>query len=339
MSAKIKILMVGGRRAGKTSILASMIKCAQEVTAATSIAIGVDSGAGDLSFKQAELESYFMDYEEGESFEPDLSPNNDDKQYEFSVKVNGRNTGFQLAFTDIPGEWLVSEPQKVDSLLSESAVVIIAVDSPHLMEKEDKKFGYGRYHKEFNRVDELTNYFKSGLQGGNSKIAGRLVIFVPIKCEKYFWLTTPSGKETDAVTRNNQMMKLNEKIKAGYRELFDHFSTPALKNVVSVAIAPVITIGGAEFYRFRTESYVGEYCFVMDPAKRAYAPRYCEQPLLLVLDFLLKTAADNKRKQNIFARLYGNLTGMAGLADLQSCEAQISKMINSNPYLGFERLQ
>ncbi|MCD7990688.1 MAG: hypothetical protein LUK37_02400 [Clostridia bacterium] len=334
--ADINVLMMGGRRAGKTSILAAMDRCCKEILSTDELLrVVCQAGSVEVMLKITELSDYFTDprYTKSCKFVPDVNPTGSANTFEYECKVKGRPSGFTLRFTDVPGEYY-EEPDKrsdMEDMVRKSQVLMIAVDSPHLMEstgdKSESVNGYCCYHESYNRVAEITDFFKTAFQNNEDiRTQNKLVIFVPLKCEKYYF--------------RQEMERLHDMIKKGYEDLFRILSSPGINEICTVAIMPILTIGGAEFFKFKKYSYVGEYNYVENAAFRAYLPKYCEQPLFLTLQYVISLARRKAEGRfplfRMFSELFGN---QAKLEDLKTCEHDIKSKIMRDPALGFDIVQ
>lgn len=329
----INILMIGGRRTGKTSILASMDKCCMSKLADVpqlSIVRDVDSGIG-LNLKHRELTQYFTaKYTKNPYFIADLQPTLKDASYGFDIDVNDKDLGYNLRFTDIPGEWMDNPERSGDlqNAMNQSQVIIIAIDTPHLVEEIDPALGYGRYHDSFNRAPELTRFFKTTFQNCKEH---RLVIFVPLKCEKYYY-------QNDTNPDKMGMPMVNAMVKNGYKELLDFLATDDVKELCTTAIMPILTLGGAEFFTFDENGYAGLYSYVMGPGLKEFAPKYCEQPLFLTLKYVIALKKIQNTKHKIAAWFNQTFGNQAKLDQLVSCENTLKGLIQTDMALGFEIL-
>ena len=325
--ADINVLMIGGRRAGKTSVLAAMDRCCNELLASVpNINVSCTDGGVNLTLKENELEHYFSKrYMKNMVFTPDLNPSVTSDTYTYEVNVNNRDSGCTLNFTDFPGEWLNSDEkqEELQNMLDISQIVIITIDTPHMVESIDDATMVGKYHYEFNRVPEITRFFKKAFQASKKE---RLVLFVPLKCEKYYY--------------RNKMKTVNETLKIGYSELLDFLANDEIKELCTVGIVPILTLGGAEFFKFSENGYAGKYSYVQDAALRKYSPKYCEQPLFWTLNFLIKMAKKNKEHQGRFSRWFKEtFFNAAKMTDLAACEQTIEQLIETDHGLGFEIIQ
>lgn len=333
--ADINVLMVGGRRAGKTSLLAAVKACCDRKQL-EKLNVTATFGADMMNDKVTEMKGYFTEpqYADKMLFEPDGSPNDNPAQYEFQVDVNGFKSSYTIGFTDVPGEYYGTNEfgeytdeefeniQKyVSAQVQNSQVFLIAIDTPHLMEKMDKSTGYGEGHEWFNRVDQITNFFKTAFQDSQR----RLVLFAPIKCERYL----------------DRMDKVADCVEKGYADLIAHLTRGPVADLCTIAIAPIISLGGAKFLRFQNNDWhhIGEYHYHQDETKRQYAPENCEQPLMLILQYLLEVMKAQKDKENpIFRWLRERFGKQARIADLLACEGEINSLIITDKERGYVRL-
>lgn len=329
----INILMAGGKRTGKTSILASMAQCCMKKLADVeqlSIVRDEDSGIG-LNAKYTELKQYFTKkYMSGNPyFVADLQPTRNDSSYGFDVAVDDKDLGYNLCFTDIPGEWLQKSEyaQDLQNIMDISQVIIVAIDTPHLVEDVDPALGYGVNHESFNRVRELTRFFKNTFHTKEH----RLVIFVPLKCEKYYY-------QNEINPAKMGMPMVNEMVKKGYRELIDFLTKSNVAEMCTCAIMPILTLGGAEFFEFDENGYAGLYSYVLDPVHRKFEPQFCEQPLFLTLQYVITLARNRSEKHKILAWMRETFKKQAKLEALQSCESTLKGLIMTDASLGFEIL-
>lgn len=329
----INILMVGGRRTGKTSILASMAQCCMKKLAGVeqlSIVRDEDSGIG-LTTKYTELNQYFTKkYMSKPYFIADLQPTIKDATYGFDVGVDGKDLGYNLCFTDIPGEWLdnPAHEQDLQNAMDISQVIIVAIDTPHLVEEIDPALGYGKYHESFNRVKELTRFFKQTFQSGSGH---RLVIFVPLKCEKYYYMNEDNAQKLG-------MPMVNRMVKQGYHELIQYLTKSDVQEVCTCAIMPILTLGGAEFFEFDDNGYAGLYSYVLDPVHRKFNPQFCEQPLFLTLQYVIAMAKKYKEAHKFGTLLKELFQNQAKLEALVKCENTLKGLIMTDSNLGYEIL-
>lgn len=310
---KVNVMMFGGRRCGKTSVIAAMRHCMEEKFGEDSSITMTESNSlvDVLTKKKAEILN-FLDGTE-KVFVPEEGKTTDESEYEFDVSIKGKKGSVSLSFYDYPGEWL-GKPE-YDSRLKEQAeisnIFMIAIDTPMLMEEsqESDPDKIGRYNSITNKSAVVCNAIKVALQEKeyNSEMPP-LIMFVPLKCEKYY--------------NEERMNIVKEKVKRAYKELFNFFGG-ANENNFEVVIAPILTFGKntAQFSRFDSDEEGNiiedaegkpEKSYYIrlnakDKSGSQYNPEYCEQPLLYALEYLLymarKQKENGKFKKNWFVKL------------------------------------
>lgn len=96
-----QVLMVGGRRCGKTSILAAMKDNFEEIFKQT----GMTMYMGDfdtldaLIQKSNEMKDYFIGIN-NRMFVPDSNPTEEEKTYSFRINLVGKNSDIIVKFVD-----------------------------------------------------------------------------------------------------------------------------------------------------------------------------------------------------------------------------------------------
>lgn len=287
---QVNILMLGGKRCGKTTVLASMYGEINKALSGTLLKLeSEEQTQRDLERARASIEKKMEDFKIPLTrVEVDDNPTSAQKTYSFRLVVEG---GSKIPFRihDIPGEWLTdSHQEEVKALVRESQVILIAIDTPYLFSKMTGD-GYGVFHEEYNKPKEIANFFKNSLSVEN--IEDRMILFVPIKCERYYHLTNTPQLNT---CKRNYMQELIDAIGNGYRELLMYLrSTPALLNSCTLAITPILSAGGIDFVRFRTDEETGKVISLYQEPEflreyeQGYNPRFCEQPMIYALIYIL----------------------------------------------------
>ena len=279
------ILMIGSRRAGKTSVLASMIESfeALEKTTKNKFRIkALPDTEALLQSKRLELKKIF------ESKEKDalcwtLDENATDLayDYEFRLSVDGSDNTVEICFKDIPGEWIRNEPVKTKEVLARSQVILVAIDTPHLLEEG------GAYSDCFNITSDIDRLLQNiSLEEERP----RMVLFVPIKCEKYYY--------------EKRMDEVETAIQEQYEDVITALTTGRKKELYTVAITPILTLGGVVFRDFARgedgevtviENQLNKSLYLRPTAayyelygpKPYFAPLYCEQPVLYLINFIV----------------------------------------------------
>lgn len=285
---EVTVVMMGGRRCGKTSVLASMQKCFDENFNGKSplvITSADESTLGAIEKKRHELAGYFN--KKGQWFIPELTSTRDIIDYGFNIGLRGKNNRIRVRFVDFPGEWLgenVHEDnlQSLATEIKKSKIVLIAIDTPHLMECD------GFFNELCNRCYRTTELLKNCGFGDNGP---GLLLFVPLKCEKY--------------QEEEKMGEVLDKIQEVYNEMIQYVGGTD-KSEYLIAITPILTLGGVSFSHFAFDSGeiklnstgLPENPIYKFSGSRKYDPQFCDMPLLLVLAYTLamaKRARDKKR--------------------------------------------
>ncbi|MDE7244714.1 MAG: hypothetical protein K2O18_12180 [Oscillospiraceae bacterium] len=295
---EIHVVMMGGRRCGKTSVLAAMEDCLQRtIYKYTNITCYSDDDMTlqTLREKKSEMDAYFID-RRGRSFHPDSTPTSEVAQYSFCIGLRSpkrtKDSGhINLIFHDYPGEWLLNRRDDLKEIVEKSRIIIIAVDTPYMMEEK------GRYNRHRNNCDEISNAL---IQTGFANGEPGMILFVPIKCEKY---RNPTGRNS------KKMLQVCNAIKSAYAPLLDYLTK---SSECFAAITPVFTLGDAVFSDFERDENgdiiedkekiprQANYIFT-DNAGDAPNPQFCEQPLFYILAYTLAMAKRAKEKGGLFS--------------------------------------
>jgi len=263
---KIKITVFGPRGVGKTSLLTAISEQFDKATKKTSLILRPELKTSlILQDKRSDLKSCFDTQNELEVV-GGIKGTTEPQDFEFSLAKTGMDATVKLFFVDFPGKDLTSDMESVKKLLDECGIVLIAIDAPALMEEE------GRWHDLINKPNLVTDYFKTSYQNLKEP---RLVIFVPIKCEKYMRLCP-----TDLLKR----------VQKGYSYLIEFFDKPNLRSQVAAVVTPIQTLGNVEFSRIDVKSYNDQlypHFYFRKTNTPKYEPLDCEQPLRYLLRFLL----------------------------------------------------
>ena len=149
----LRISMMGARGVGKTSVLTSIFKEGQEAIAGSSIFWKADNEtAGKLNSLKLALMNAF------ETRNPaNLPASSTQSEYCFKVGMSGKEK-VDIRIKDFPGEYLTSaneqDRKSVSSFMEESQVILIAIDTPYLMEEE------GKYNEQKNEVQTVFRFLK-----------------------------------------------------------------------------------------------------------------------------------------------------------------------------------
>lgn len=320
--AKLKIMMIGGRRCGKTTILSKIKKHFNEVLT-HGPGEGADllslitplNGITELNNAQDCINGLFKNYREYEEFAIDENKSEGKTITTFNlVPIKGAGS-LDLEFTDIPGEWCSFIPgydnnnhlEDVVDLIKNSNVIIIAIDTPSLFEEN------GKYADYYNRIRDIKELFKAALVGDTlaNNESQKMVLFVPLKCEKYII-------NANGTANINEQKNVCDKVEKHYVEIINFFKN--YPNNITMAILPIVTIKEVEWKKyFAIDSTTGNQVAIYDEngnpksfihgnptllnSKFIFKPQlynniangntesqslYCEQPLVYSLVYLFK---------------------------------------------------
>lgn len=274
---ELQITVLGPTGTGKTTLLTAMYEQFDKTVKYVDLELTPDE---ETSFKlQDRLDELKKAFELFEScgraglkgtqreISPEASPS-----FKFGLGKKQEEPSLQLVFRDYPGQYHNATASKeerefVTTVLSQSAAVLIPIDAPALMEEK------GRYHDSLNRPLQIKDIFKRAYKNLDSP---RLVIFAPVKCEKYL---------KDEKTAKELARRVSE----GYEGLLDYFKSEKLSDRIARVITPVQTVGGLVFSRIEPdEDNEPDFYFRKIRHDAVYAPKDSEQPLRYLLSFLLK---------------------------------------------------
>lgn len=353
MDCNVNIMMFGGRRCGKTSVISAMKDCFSQVFGKSThleIRIEDEDTMDMLREKKQEIEQYFANKNRSITFNCDGT--DDIVDYKMIVSIaEKKGSMINFSFCDFPGEWLIKYPGReeewkrhqaqLSSKMKKCDIIIIAVDSIYLMEKAMTRKGdsVGQFNEGRNYCSVIANMVKNNfsvLENGNPK----MIMFVPLKCETYF--------------DQGQMQLLNQRIHTGYQELFDYLQKKENRNHYQVIIAPILTLGEntVRFSRFeyKKEGQKDDQIevdsvtkipsivkFLFKDMNANYHPEFCEQPLLYTLAYLLDLMNKMKEREKQdsgfitnwirgLKEKYGNLASAENfLAEKELIQKQLKK--------------
>lgn len=281
----LRICMLGPRAVGKTTVLTSVFADTQNDLAGTGLFFRYKAGSAS-----AQLNNYKKQLQLCiENNNPSQLPASADiSQFDFEVGYSNK-VKTKVLVKDYPGEYLTDESRQhlVTEFLSESNVVLIAIDTPYLMEAD------GKYNSEKNRPEVVTSFIKNNPES----FANKLILFVPLKCERY--------------AHDKRMDDVAKRVKEVYSDLIAFCKE---KNVASV-VAPILTLGGIEFDEMKSNDLAGistipTYRMYKNDPK--YKPRFCVQPMYYLMLYAASYSEWSKdhlsgileRIQDMIARLF-----------------------------------
>lgn len=234
----IKALMIGGRRCGKTSVLASLFDQMQNGATNTIFTVAdrtnyvkkispitnKEEDQDILINKKLELID-FIEKGRNNTFIVDQTPTMCSWEYRMQIQIPGSSKKCRMDFMDVPGEYF--EPgnrnfEEVEKFIKESSVFVIVIDTPFLMEGSNAEIGASCC------VDNIHSFLT---EVDMSDKEAKQIIFVPAKCEK--WMQEKDGPN-----------KIIEKINETYQCIFNHFTA---STNTEISIIPVQTAGDIIF--------------------------------------------------------------------------------------------
>ena len=189
MGKGLKVLMMGGRRVGKSSALAAIISAFQTAPISNMLT-AKDITPGDtepILSKLWELcSSLGANYHKVILVDSGIT--GAFNHYTLQLSIPGNRHKMEILFTDLNGEFYEggnNTQNQVSDMIQEYDVFIIAVDTPMLMGAFDDADPYVDeiVNEKFNYIDDIHN-FLANINNKNNTSA-KLVIFTPIKCEKW----------------------------------------------------------------------------------------------------------------------------------------------------------
>ena len=330
--ADINILMLGGKRCGKTTVLSSMCREIGRALAGTQITLNPKNNtAANLQRAGSVIKKKIEEFDNPLiRTTVDENPTSARQVYEFDFGMPGMRP-LVINIHDIPGEWLTMDirAQEIRSLIAACQVIIIAIDTPYLFYKMTNK-GYGQYHEEYNKPKEIANFFKNSLSPED--IRDRMILFVPIKCERYYHLTYSAKLN---VAHRNYMQEVFEAVCKGYNDLLFYLrSTEQLMNSLTLAVTPILSAGGIDFVKFETDEKTGKVMALyqepefLPESQKGYQPRFCEQPIIYALTYVMRLGQDGQWMRNSFSKSAQNANRLAMVNAYETLSKKMKRVAN-----------
>ncbi len=345
----VQIMMLGARRVGKTSMLASLYNSFSEISIGTNVAI-TKKGGKALDESSDRMKSYFkiphMLYDEAKGIADNQQTTGFDI-IDFHIEIAKNKDKYKvLRFIDCSGEW-INNRQKEDEIgerIEQSDVVMIAIDTVLLMEKK------GLYNGQ-NSMQAVTDFIIANMNPDNLCNSKKMVVFVPVKCEKYYH----QHNDEQSSFYQKRMTEVSQRIKDEYKTLIGFLTSENNKPFFTVSILPVLTLGGIEFDEFTeekkyndilTDSMKYRYC---EPDE--YKPEHCEALVLYSLRFVINKIFDNyykkayninkdkKKARAIVKEWFQDRFDLPKDVDFINELDRLSDKINHSVYPGFEIIQ
>ena len=251
MSKPLKVLMMGGRRCGKTSALASLftqmingeVKNYFTVADRTILETKGFEKQDSLGSKTLELEN-MLESNKGNSniFLVDKDPTNNFWMYKLHLQIPGTHREMDIEFRDSAGEFFEAagiHATETTEYIKDCDVFVIVIDTPYLMgpvEETTKDLCPESINLGTNRVMDIQN-FLTNINDNEGKDA-KMVVFVPLKCEKW--------------VKENRINEVTARIKKVYATCIQNLMA---YSKMSISIIPMETSGNILFSELR-EAYI-----------------------------------------------------------------------------------
>lgn len=230
--ANLKVLMMGGRRCGKTSALASLFdqmihgKTNEFLTVCDKTVLEEKDGEkqDSLTGKRLELE-HFISKGKNNTFLADKGPTMNYWKYVLQLQIPGTDKRMEIEFLDVPGSFLQNEKihlMEIISFVNESDIIVVVVDTPYLM------VGSKEIAEAANAIDTILTLLMQVDCHETEK--AKQILFVPVKCEKW--------------VKEGKIDNVSEKVEEMYHPIIRDFRS-SYKNELS--IIPVETAGDILF--------------------------------------------------------------------------------------------
>jgi double-GTPase-like protein len=260
------IVMLGPRGVGKTSLLASLYDQFSTVVGESPLELSI-SDSKTRNLLQAYREDLRRFARGGSARDAGIVGSSNLREFLLGLGTQGRRPPqMTLRFTDFPGGLLNADDShpdraKLNATLPRAGAVFIAVDSPVIMERD------GQYNDVVNQPEHVLEFVKDTRAGFGDK----LVVIVPLKCEKY--AASPAG-----------MRELAVQVKKHYQPVVDSLASSETPPA-GVVLATVQTVGSMHFSRFEQSSDGFREVYRLHRLDATYSPQDTDQPLRWLLRF------------------------------------------------------
>lgn len=289
----LQITMLGARGVGKTSVVTAIFddSMTKDGFGRTKIVMTAEPQTGSILHKQRRM---LMDVFDNRTDIAAIPASSGESKFYFQVGLIENTPCIDLTITDYPGEWLTDEPKIVSEKICNSQVIIIAIDTPYLMENN------GIYNEDKNKIALTTKFISENLDTFKNK----LVMLVPLKCELYFGFSK-NGK------RNDRTAEMTSKVLHAYRDMITMLKD---NGDTAMMIAPILTVGGVVFKHFemvggipvaKFKFYDGE---TEDGRNAIYKPRFCAQPIFHLLSFVAQQYVRYRNSVGFFGSFFQQIS-------------------------------
>lgn len=224
----IKVLMMGGRRSGKSSMLAGLfdVMLGQDISKLVQVKDITPADNVSLSDKVKDLKATLQSMG-GRVILSDTGHTDKFHPYSLQFTIPGTDHSMNIAFTDANGEYFdhnatyAKEREELVNRVKESDIILIAIDTVYLMEGDEGQ----------NDMANCVTSVEALLTNLKMEDKAKLVVYAPIKCERW----NRDGHRLEEVT---------EKVEKVYATSIKALSASPL---VEIVILPVQTAGNIVF--------------------------------------------------------------------------------------------
>jgi hypothetical protein len=233
-----RIAIVAPSRAGKTTLLTCLLQQGHDLVAGTEARFEAD-GESDVRYKDA-VSLLRSAFKSGEFNAGVVAGTEDVGHFRFSLKATrNEKRCLWLAFKDFPGGWLSEKNNswnEIKNWLEDAHVLILPIDTPALMQAEtqDEK----KHREKSLEVAQITEFARAwAKQRSQTNCGPSLLIFVPVKCERYF---KGGIEDTDATQLEASVKSMYEPVLEAVKS---EFKSESPSKRLTLLYAPVQTMG------------------------------------------------------------------------------------------------
>ena len=237
--------MMGGRRCGKTSALACIFDqmvngpVKNYFTVADQTILDIKDGERQDSLNGKFLElTQMLGKPHTRTFLVDGPPTRFFWDYKLKLQIPGTDRCMFMQFRDAAGEFFEAggtHSNEINDYVSECDVFVIIVDTPYLMgceEEECKELCSESINLGTNRINDIHGFLTN--INDNEGNDAKMVVFVPLKCEKW----VKEGRIDEVTTRIKTVYDKTIKALSAYSKM-------------TIGIIPIETAGNILFSEFK----------------------------------------------------------------------------------------
>lgn len=285
----MNVCMMGPKAVGKTTVLTAVFNETQTSITDTTLNLTAKGDTNSelmdrlhmlhaIFAKRKEIKDSYYD----NIINSGITASSFESSFHFGFGHIGKEPIVDLTIKDFPGEMVVNRQEEVINFIKNSHCIFIAIDTPHMMELN------AQFNDVKNKPDQITKLFKIATENMQTE---KLVLFIPLKCEKYF--------------HEQRMEEVLTKVEETYSELMSIFEST---RKVCCCVTPILTLGDVEYSDFTYEGNSVKlapdgcpsevkYKYVNDGK---YSPFFCSQPLYSLLLFVAAQYKRASSRMNLF---------------------------------------